>query len=101
MKKDSITKTSASIIIQDKNENPVSWEMSFEIQKAGDNDQWVDMIAKERISLIQIAMQPNEKGITEMQLDWSELYGELSSGTYRIVKYNGLSKIFSEPFEVK
>ena len=101
VKRDSITKTSANIIIEDKNENPVSWEMSFEIQKAGDNDQWVDMIAKERITLIQIAMQPNEKGITEMQLDWSELYGELSSGTYRIVKYNGLSKIFSEPFEVK
>ena len=75
--------------------------MNFAIQKAGDNDKWVDIITKERITLIEIAMQPNNNGITEMQLDWSELYGELSSGTYRIVKYSGLSTIFSEPFEVK
>ena len=42
--------------------------------------------------------------IMELQkcnFDWSELYGELSSGTYRIVKYSGLSTIFSEPFEIK
>ena len=75
--------------------------MNFAIQKAGDNDKWVDIITKERITWIEIAMQPNDNGITEMQLDWSELYGELSSGTYRIVKYSGLSTIFSELFEVK
>lgn len=75
--------------------------MNFAIQKAGDNDKWVDIITKERITWIEIAMQPNDNGITEMQHDWSELYGELSSETYRIVKYSGLSTIFSEPFEVK
>ena len=52
-------------------------------------------IVKEIIPII------NENGITEMQLDWSKLYGELSSGTYRIVKYSGLSTIFSEPFEIE
>ena len=101
VKEDSINQTSATIVIEDKNENPVSWGMNFAIQKAGDNDKWVDIITKERITWIEIAMQPNDNGITEMQLDWSELYGELSSGTYRIVKYSGLSTIFSEPFEVK
>lgn len=101
VKEDSINKTSATIVIDDKNENPVSWGMNFAIQKAGDNDKWVDIITKERITWIEIAMQPNDNGITEMQLDWSELYGELSSGTYRIVKYSGLSTIFSEPFEIK
>ena len=73
----------------------------MQFKKAGDNYKWVDIITKERITWIEIAMQPNDNGITEMQLDWSELYGELSSGTYRIVKYSGLSTIFSEPFEVK
>lgn len=101
VKEDSINKTSATIVIEDKNENPVSWGMNFAIQKAGDNDKWVDIITKERITWIEIAMKPNDNGITEMQLDWSELYGELSSGTYRIVKYSGLSTIFSEPFEIK
>ena len=101
VKEDSITKTSADIIIEDKNENPVSWGMNFVIQRAGDNNIWVDMITKEIVTWAEIAMKPNENGITEMQLDWSKIYGELSSGTYRIVKYSGLSTIFSEPFEVK
>ena len=98
VKEDSISKTSAVIVIEDKNENPVSWGVNFAIQKAGDNNIWVDMITKEIITWVEIAMQPNEKGITEMQLDWSKIYGELSSGTYRVVKYNGLSTLYSEPF---
>ena len=101
IKEDSITKTSANIIIEDKNENPVSWGMDFAIQKSGDNDKWVDIITKERITWIEIIMKPNENGITEMQLDWSKIYGELNQGTYRVVKYNGLSTLYSEPFTIK
>ncbi len=59
------------------------------------------MITKEVVTWGGIAMKPNEYGITEMQLDWSEIYGELSSGTYRIIKYNGLKTIYSEPFIIK
>ena len=101
IKEDSITKTSANIIIEDKNESPVSWGMNFAIQKAGDNDKWVDMITKESITWIEIVMQPNENGITEMQLDWSKIYGELNTGKYRIVKYNGLSTLYSESFTIQ
>lgn len=74
--------------------------MNFAIQKSGDNGKWIDIITKERIDWVEIAMQPNEDGTTEMQLDWSKLYGDLSLGTYRIVKYSGLSTIFSEPFKI-
>ena len=101
VKEDSITKTSATIAIEDKNEEPVFWGMNFAIQKAGDNNIWVDMISKEVITWVEMLIAPNEKGITEMQLDWSEIYGELSSGTYRVVKYNGLATIYSEPFIIK
>ena len=98
VKEDSITKTSAVIVIEDKNKEPVSWGVNFAIQKAGDNNIWVDMITKEVVTWVEIAMQPNENGITEIGLDWSKIYGELSSGTYRVVKYNGLSTLYSEPF---
>ena len=101
LKEESITKTNANIIIEDKNENPASWGMDFAIQRSWDNEKWLDMIAKEKIEWIAIAMKPNENGITEMKLDWSKIYGELSSGTYRIVKYNGLSTLYSEPFIIK
>lgn len=101
LKEGSITKTSGIIIIEDKNEEPKSWGLNFAIQKSGDNDIWVDMITKETISWIEIAMLPNEDGITEMQLDWSKMYGELNTGTYRVVKYSGLSTLYSEPFTIK
>lgn len=99
--KDSITKTGAIIVIEDKNEKKVSWGMNFAIQKAGEDDKWVDMITKEVVTWLEMAQKPNEDGITQMQLDWSKIYGELSPGTYRIVKYNALSTLYSEPFIIE
>lgn len=101
VKNDSIAKTSAIIVIEDKNENPISWGMNFAIQISAGNNKWEDLITKERITWVEMLMAPNENGITEMQLDWSKLYGELNTGTYRIVKYNGLSTLYSEPFIIK
>ena len=91
----------ARIASLDINENPISWGMDFAIQISAGNDKWEDLITKERISWVEMLISPNENGITEMQLDWSKIYGKLNLGTYRIVKYNGLSTIFSDPFEVK
>lgn len=101
VKEDSITKISAIINIEDKNETPKSWGMDFAIQRLGDNNVWVDMITKETMTWSEISIKPNENGITEMQLDWSKIYGELNAGTYRIVKYNGLSTLYSEAFKIK
>ena len=101
LKEGSITKTSGIIIIEDKNEEPKSWGLNFAIQKSGNNNIWVDMITKETISWIAVSMLPNGDGITEMQLDWSKIYGELNTGKYRIIKYNGLSTLYSESFTIK
>lgn len=100
VKTDSITKTSAIINIEDQNENPKEWELNFGIQRAGDNNTWVDLISKVRPMSLHTTIQPNENGITEIPLDWTEMYGELSEGTYRIVKYNGMIKLYSEPFTI-
>ena len=45
-------------------------------------------------------MSPNENGITQMQVDWSKIYGELNNGTYRIVKNNGTATLYSEAFTI-
>ena len=100
VKEDSITRTGALIEIEDKNETPKSWEVSFAIQKLGDDNKWVDLITKENITWIEIAMSPNENGITQMQVDWSKIYGELNPGTYRIVKNNGTATLYSESFTI-
>ncbi len=46
-------------------------------------------------------MFPNEKGITEIQLDWKDVYGELKKGTYRVVKNKNFTTLYSEPFNIK
>ncbi len=44
---------------------------------------------------------PNSDGITEMHIDWLNMYGELKNGTYRVLKYNGTTTLYSEPFSIK
>lgn len=82
-----------------------SYKVYLEDDKLGDvyikDDIWVDMITKEVVTWLEMAQKLNENGITQMQLDWSKVYGELSPGTYRVVKYNGLSTLYSEPFTIE
>ena len=100
IKNDSVTKTSALMVIEDKNDSPKPWGVDFLIQKLGDNEKWVELLLNENATWVSIAMLPNENGITEMQTDWSNIYGELGNGTYRIVKYNGTNILYSETFKI-
>lgn len=95
-------KKSAILIIEDLNAEPISWGSSFAIQKKspGDN-KWYDLNANTKIEWLRKLYTPNEKGNTIIELDWSKIYGELKKGTYRIVKYNGIITVYSEPFQIK
>ena len=101
VKDESITKTSADIIIEDKNDMPVSWGVNFALQISAGEEKWENLIEKEKIAWIEIAMVPNSDGITEMHIDWHNMYGELKNGTYRVLKYNGMTTLYSEPFSIK
>ena len=46
-------------------------------------------------------MIPNEFGITEIQLDWENIYGKLSKGTYRIIKKKNSITLYSEQFNIE
>ena len=94
-------KTNASITIEDRNDTPTSWGEEFSIQKMSEGDnKWYDLISNSRINWLKQISSPNEKGITKVEIDWSNIYGPLSSGTYRIVKRNGFISIYSEPFKI-
>lgn len=101
VKDESITKTSADIIIEDKNDMPVSWGVNFALQISAGEEKWENLIEKEKIAWREIAMMPNSDGITEMHIDWHNMYGELKNGTYRVLKYNGMTTLYSEPFSIK
>ena len=100
---ESITKKGATIKIVDKNINPVSWKINFEVQVLV-KDKWEYLMQKAQVNWADINYTPDENGETKIYCDWVYLYNELESGTYRIVKDNypqSLDKIYSEPFIIK
>ena len=102
VKEGTLTNEGATIVITDKNENPISWGVDFLVEVKKD-DKWELVPQKAEVSWIEIAMMPNENGITEIECNWKALYEKLDSGTYRIVK-NSYSqkyeKVYSEPFTI-
>ena len=100
IKEGTLTNESATIIITDINDNPISWGVDFLVEVKKD-DKWELVPQKAEVTWIEIAMMPNESGITEINCKWTEMYGKLESGTYRIVKNNysqQYDKVYSEPF---
>ena len=93
-------KKEAIIIIEDKNDIPVTWDMSFAIQKLSEANVWYKLKAPARTEFLNKVASPNELGITKIEINWYNIYGELSKGTYRIVKNNGFISLYSEPFEI-
>lgn len=100
IKEGSVTNEGATIIITDKNDNPISWGVDFLVEVKKD-DKWELAPQMAQVSWIEIAMMPNENGITEINCSWKALYDKLESGTYRIVKNyysQQYDKVYSEPF---
>lgn len=94
-------KTSAKLVIEDKNDIPISWDTSFLIQRLSEANVWYNVKANASIEMLMKIIAPNENGITEIQLDWEKVYGGLRKGTYRIVKEKNFTTFYSEPFVIE
>lgn len=86
IKEGTLTKTGATVVITDKNETPYSYGEWFRIDEK-DGDKWkeVEQIT-DNYAFNDIAYLIGEDGMLEEKIDWSELYGELENGEYRLVK---------------
>ena len=86
IKEGTLTKTGATVVITDKNETPYSYGEWFRID-GKDGDKWkeVEQIT-DNYAFNDIAYLIGEDGMLEEKIDWSELYGELENGEYRLVK---------------
>ena len=85
IKKGTLTKTGATVIITDINENKYDYGSSFRIDTKKDNT-WVEVekIGDTAFNMIAYSVDKNNK--LELKQDWSYIYGELDKGEYRIVK---------------
>ena len=85
IKKGTLTKTGATIIITDINKEKHDYGTSFRID-VKKNDSWkeVKKIGDAYFNMIAYSVDKNNK--LELKQDWSNIYGKLSKDEYRIVK---------------
>lgn len=83
IKEGTLTRTSATVIIRDKNKEHGYGE-NYSIEKK-ENEEWkpVKQIGTYFVKMVSIGTLTGE---LKFDLDWSERYGELENGEYRIVK---------------
>lgn len=86
IKEDTLTNTSATIVIEDTNPNKIIYGEDFYIEKY-DNNTWTNIdTLGENYGFNAMAYYVNEEGKLEMNQDWTHIYGSLPKGTYRLVK---------------
>lgn len=86
IKEGTLTNSSATIIINDSNSNHIFGEW-FRIDERV-NGKWQEVShLTDDISWISIGYNVNKDKTIELYEDWSNIYGELDPGKYRIVKY--------------
>ncbi len=81
-----LTSTSMTLIIHDNNPNRISYGSDFYIERYN-NGSW-DKVKEtgENYAFNDMAYYVDENGILEMNVNWTNMYGDLPKGTYRIVK---------------
>ena len=81
-----VTNTGATIIIKDENKNPYNYGSWYKLEKL-DNDEWKEMdTIKDNYLFTDVAYLVDENKEIKFVMAWEDIYGKLTSGTYRLVK---------------
>lgn len=81
-----LTPFGATVVITDKNKEPFTYGASFKLQKKVNNT-WKEMQYLENGgSFVSIGYLTDENGVREIETDWTNHYGKLETGEYRIIK---------------
>lgn len=81
-----LTPFGATVVIKDKNEKPFTYGASFKLQRKV-NNAWKEMQYLENGgSFVSIGYLTDENGVREIETDWTNHYGKLEPGEYKIIK---------------
>ena len=80
-----VTNTGATVSITDKNDVPYTYGEWYRIDKK-ENGRWRELEPIQEIDFADIGWEVAEDGKIEKEFNWSNLYGELESGNYRLIK---------------
>lgn len=98
--KDTVTKNGAKLIITDKNETSYFWGSGFKLQ-VKNGDKWEDVPLLKTVTFDSNGYNLDENFQAIEEIDWTEAYGEVDAGTYRIIKPlydNGYLELYSNDF---
>jgi hypothetical protein len=94
-----VSSTGATIKIKDTNKYPHYYGYDYIIEKKV-NDVWKEVTPiTDDIAFSSDALLPNDHGEIEFVVDWESVYGELTSGSYRLLKNIG-NKYISVEFSL-
>ena len=100
IKPGTLTVDGAVIVITDTNVSHYSWTPIYKLQKKVDGE-WQDLELKNPENAIFADIEyDNETGVMEQSLVWSNKYGQIDFGEYRIVKEASGIEFYAE-FEYK
>lgn len=101
---ETVTNTGVEIVITDNNEVPYTWTENYTLERKVD-DSWVEVTPVNEATFTEDAFTLDENNQVSQKINWTEIYGSLESGTYRVVKHvevlNGDMYIQSNEFEVE
>lgn len=103
IKEGTLTNEGATVIITDKNEKKYDYGRWFIIEKK-QNGNWVKLeLLNPQDTVYGIAIERGNEEVVEIDVNWTEQYGKLSPGEYRLVKSfesNGELKYCSTEFTI-
>ena len=102
IKDGTLTNTGVTVIITDITGNKNTYGEYYHIEKLINSNEWqiIDVIYEGNYGFNLIGYHVNEFNKLEFHSDWSNLYGKLSKGIYRLVKEVN-NKYFAVEFEIK
>ena len=100
IKSGTLTEDGATIVIKDTNKEKFTWIPGYTLEHKV-NKKWEEMTVKYPENMISLPNKTleNETGTMEQSLVWSNKYGSLESGEYRVVKESDGIKFYAE-FEI-
>ena len=90
IKEDTLTNTSATIIITDQCDHLNTYDNKYLIEKY-DNDTWNPLKKSEDEEVPENHYIKDKNNMIEININWKDTYGKLKKGKYRIVKELGKS----------
>lgn len=85
IKPDTLTRTSATIVIYDYTNEDNIYGKAFHIDKK-ENGEWVSLKPMTEVNWNLIGYHVDEHDRLELNIGWKDMYGALPNGEYRIVK---------------